>query len=70
MRRPFNRAMTQTLEDITQALVFADQADGPTAGDATEGDGDEIGELPDDGDVADLGRELMVRNAAGRPVDG
>jgi imidazolonepropionase-like amidohydrolase len=58
-RWPFNRAMTQALDDITQDLVF-----GPT-GDAADGED----ALAPDPDLEDLGHELMARNAAGGRVN-
>lgn len=60
VRRPFNRAMTQALDDLTQDVVFRRLAN------ESPDDGDGVF---DDADVRDLGRDLMVRNAAGRQMD-
>jgi len=60
VRRPYNRAMTQALDDITQDLVFGAEEEAVAEVD---------GESTDEADARDLGRELMGRNAAGRPVD-
>lgn len=60
VRRPFNRAMTQALDDLTQDLVLGRLAE----------DGEENGDGGlDDADRRDLGRDLMMRNATGRPMN-
>jgi imidazolonepropionase-like amidohydrolase len=59
-RRPFNRAMTQALGDLTQDLVFGRDTEPEVV------DDDVLLAGPD---ADDLARELMVRNAAGQHME-
>lgn len=59
-RRPYNRAMTQALGDITQDLIFGSDKEPEVV------DDDALLAAPD---ADDLARELMVRNAAGQHME-